>query len=69
MSRKITKLSKNLEHWAEHNDSHRESFEKWRDIAKEEGLNTVKENLDKAIEMIDKSSEYLRKAHQELENK
>jgi hypothetical protein len=67
MSKNIKKLTKLLEHWAEHNDSHRESFKKWKDIADEEGLEEVVENLDKAIEMIDKSSEYLRKAHSVLE--
>ncbi|TFF99403.1 MAG: hypothetical protein EU541_04990 [Promethearchaeota archaeon] len=67
MSKNVKKLTKLLEHWAEHNDSHRESFEKWKDIASEEGLDAVVENLAKAIEMIDKSSDYLRKAHETLE--
>ncbi|TXT62289.1 MAG: hypothetical protein BAJALOKI1v1_980003 [Promethearchaeota archaeon] len=66
MNKNIKKLEKLLEHWAEHNDSHRESFEKWKDIAEQENLNTVAEYLEKAIEMIDKSSDYLRKAHDEM---
>jgi septation ring formation regulator EzrA len=68
MSKNIKKLLKLTEHWAEHNDSHRESFEKWKKIANEEGLGEVVEHLDKAIEMIEKSSEYLRKAHSALED-
>jgi hypothetical protein len=67
MNRNIKKLKKLTEHWAEHNDSHRESFEKWREIAQEEGLDTVAEYLDKAIEMIDKSSGFLRKAYEEIQ--
>ncbi|MBD3196167.1 MAG: hypothetical protein GF317_14005 [Candidatus Lokiarchaeota archaeon] len=66
MSRKIAKLTKLLEHWADHNDSHKESFEKWRDFAGEQGLTNVEENLNKAIEMIDKSTEFLLKAHEEI---
>jgi len=67
MNRKISKLKKLLEHWAEHNDSHKESFVKWREIAKEEGLISVMEKLDKAIEKIDECSEFLRNAHQEIQ--
>jgi hypothetical protein len=66
MNKNIKKLKKLTEHWAEHNDSHRENFEKWKAIAKEEGLDRVVEHLQKAIEMIDKSSEYLRKAYEEI---
>ncbi|TFF94398.1 MAG: hypothetical protein EU543_01390 [Promethearchaeota archaeon] len=67
MDRKISKLKKLLEHWAEHNDSHKESFVKWREIAKEEGLISVMEKLDKAIEKIDECSEFLRNAYQEIQ--
>lgn len=67
MSKNIKKLTKLLAHWAEHNDSHRESFEKWKEVASDEGLDAVAENLSKAIEKIDQSSEYLRKAHAILE--
>ena len=63
----IIKLSKLCKHWANHNDSHKVSFKKWRDIAKEKGLQSVAEQLDKAIEMLDKCSEYLLAANKELE--
>ncbi len=66
MNKNVIKLKKLTEHWAEHNDSHRESFEKWKSIAKEEGLNKVVEYLQKAIEMIDKCSEFLRKAYEDI---
>ena len=63
----ILKLSKLSKHWADHNDSHKESFIKWRNIAKEKGLESVAEQLDKAIEILDKCSEYLLAAKKELE--
>jgi len=65
-SKEILKLEKLLKHWANHNDSHKESFLKWRDIASNNGLNSITEKLSKAIEMLDKSTEYLLSAHDEL---
>ena len=62
----ILKLSKLLKHWAEHNSSHKESFIKWRDIAKNYGLNDITDCLNKAIEMMDKSTEFLLLAYEEL---
>jgi len=63
----IVKLAKLLKHWADHNDSHKDSFLKWRNIANEKGLTKIVENLDKAIEMMDKSTEYLLLALKEIE--
>jgi len=62
----ILKLTKLCKHWADHNNSHKESFSKWRDIAKDKGLDEVVVNLNNAIEMIDKCTEYLLKAHSKL---
>ncbi|MFX1278727.1 MAG: hypothetical protein ACFFA3_04870 [Promethearchaeota archaeon] len=62
----ILKLSKLCQHWADHNVSHKENFSKWRDIALNKGLNTVVENLNKAIEMLDKCNEYLLAAQEDL---
>ena len=67
VEKQILKLSKLCEHWATHNNSHKESYIKWRDIAKEKGLNSVVEKLNKAIEMMDKSTEYLLSAKKDLE--
>lgn len=67
VEKQILKLSKLCEHWAAHNNSHKESYIKWRDIAKENGLNSVVEKLNKAIEMMDKSTEYLLSAKEALE--
>lgn len=62
----ILKLSKLCKHWADHNDSHKENFSKWRDIAKSKGLETVVENLNKAIEMLDKCNVYLLTAQEAI---
>ncbi|MFX1303675.1 MAG: hypothetical protein ACFFBV_08455 [Promethearchaeota archaeon] len=63
----ILKLSKLCKHWADHNDTHKESFLKWRNIAKEKGLELVTRNLDKSIEMLEKCNEFLLAANKELE--
>ncbi len=57
--KELLKLTKLLKHWADHNDTHKESFLKWREIASTKGLTKTVENLDKAIEMMDKSTEFL----------
>ena len=67
VEKEILKLSKLCEHWAAHNNSHKESYIKWRDIAWEKGLLTVAEKLDKAIEMMDKSTEFLLSARRNIE--
>jgi hypothetical protein len=63
----ILKLSKLCQHWANHNDSHKENFLKWRNVAEAKGLKNVVENLDKAIEMMEKCSECLLDAQKDLE--
>ena len=67
VEKEILKLSKLCEHWAAHNNSHKESYVKWRAIAKEKGLNSVVEKINKAIKMMDKSTEYLLSARKELD--
>lgn len=66
VEKQLLKLSKLCEHWAEHNNSHKESYIKWRDIAKEKGLNSIVEKLNNAIEMMDKSTAYLLSAKEEI---
>ncbi len=63
----LLKLSKLLIHWAEHNDSHKDSFTKWQEVARENGLDDVVLNLEQAKKMLDESSRYLLKAHKELD--
>ena len=66
LDKDILKLSKLCKHWADHNDSHKESFLKWRNVARSKGLETVVDNLNKAMEMLDKCNEYLLMAYKEL---
>jgi hypothetical protein len=66
IDRDILKLAKLCEHWANHNDSHKESYEKWRNIAHEKGLDSIVSKLNKAIEMMDKSTEFLLAIKEEL---
>ncbi|MFX1388876.1 MAG: hypothetical protein ACFE9Z_02295 [Promethearchaeota archaeon] len=63
----ILKLAKLCKHWADHNDSHKESFLKWLNIAKEKGFESIVDHLNNAIQMLDKCNEYLLKANKELE--
>jgi nickel/cobalt exporter len=63
----VLKLKKLCEHWANHNISHKESFEKWKNIANDLGLNSVAQNLDNAMAMMDKCNEYLIAAKNEIE--
>ncbi len=67
--KEILKLSKLCQHWANHNESHKASFLKWRNIALEKGLESVVENLENAIEMMDKCNEYLLSTSRDIENK
>jgi hypothetical protein len=67
MDKQLSKLSKLCEHWANHNDSHKENFLKWRDIAKERGLDSIVEKLNNAIEMMDECSESLLSINKELQ--
>ncbi len=66
VDKQILKLSKLCEHWANHNDSHKDSFIKWREIAREKELLTVVEKFDKAIEMMDKCTEFLLSARKDI---
>ena len=62
----LVKLAKLCEHWANHNDSHKENYEKWRTIIQEKGLDSIVSKLNKAIEMMDKSTEFLLSIRDEL---
>ncbi len=69
VEKQILKLSKLCEHWAAHNNSHKENYIKWRNIAKENGLNSVVEKINKAIEMMDKSTKFLLSARNDIDMK
>ncbi|MFX0076711.1 MAG: hypothetical protein ACFE96_14805 [Candidatus Hermodarchaeota archaeon] len=67
VEKQLIKLSKLCEHWAAHNNSHKENYIKWRNFAEEKGLNSVVDKLNKAIDMMDKSTEYLISVKEDLE--
>lgn len=66
MDKEILKLSKLCQHWAKHNETHKDNFIKWRDIAETKGLDKVVDNLNKAIEMMDECNKFLILAQEEL---
>lgn len=69
VDKKLLKLEKLCEHWANHNLSHKESFEKWRTIAVELGYDSVANHLENAMAMMDKCNEFLIAASDELKEK
>jgi hypothetical protein len=65
--KEVLKLIKLCKHWANHNNSHKESFLKWKNIALNKGIESVAEKLTYAIKMLDKCNEYLMSAYNEME--
>ncbi|MHA1149854.1 MAG: hypothetical protein ACTSR8_16585 [Promethearchaeota archaeon] len=62
----ILKLTKLVKHWADHNESHKESFEKWYNIALEYELKDVAQKLSLAIQKMNDSTKYLLEAEKLL---
>jgi len=56
------KLSVVIEHWIEHNESHMGEYKKWAQTAGELGLDSVRAEIEKAMEKISQSNEHLRRA-------
>jgi len=56
------KLSVVIEHWIEHNESHMGEYKKWAQTAGELGLDSVRAEVEKAMENISQSNEHLRRA-------
>ena len=56
------KLSVIIEHWIEHNESHRGEYEKWAQTAGELGLNSVQAEIGAAIGKISEANRHLAKA-------
>ena len=56
------KLSAVIEHWIEHNESHMGEYKKWAQTAGELGLDSVRAEIEKAMEKISQSNEHLRRA-------
>ena len=56
------KLSVVIEHWIEHNESHRGEYKKWAQTAAGLGLDSVKTEIEGAIEKISQANQHLAKA-------
>ena len=56
------KLSVVIEHWIEHNESHRGEYEKWAQTACELGLDSVKAEIEEAMEKVTQANHHLSKA-------
>ncbi len=56
------KLSVIIEHWIEHNESHRGEYKKWAQTAGELGLSSVQAEIEAAIEKISEANGHLAKA-------
>ncbi len=56
------KLSVVIEHWIEHNESHMGEYKKWAQTAGELGLDSVRAEIEKAMEEISQSNEHLERA-------
>ncbi len=62
----MEKLKILLDHWIEHNKEHGEEFREWAEKARDLGKAVVHEDMLDAAQNMDKASESLRKALQEL---
>ena len=61
------KLSVVIEHWIEHNESHKGEYKKWAQTAGELGLDSVKTEIEEAIEKISQANQHLLKAGKALQ--
>jgi t-SNARE complex subunit (syntaxin) len=56
------KLSVVIEHWIEHNESHKGEYERWAQTAGELGLDSVKAEIEEAVGNLSQSNQHLEKA-------
>ena len=62
----MEKLEIVLKHWIEHNEEHREEFQKWAERAKASGRIPVYEDISRAVESMREANEYLQRALERL---
>jgi hypothetical protein len=55
-----------IRHWIEHNESHGEEYQRWADIAQEEGLKRVGALILEATACIRSANEKLKAALEDL---
>ena len=56
------KLSVVIEHWIEHNEAHMGEYKKWAHTAGELGLDSVKMEIEGAMQKISQSNHHLNRA-------
>jgi len=61
------KLAIVIEHWIEHNESHRGEYKKWAQTSGELGLGSVKAEIEEAIEKISQANQHLARAEKILQ--
>ena len=60
------KLEKLVSHWIDHNDSHKQTFFTWAERAKEAGIDTVADRIEKAGRLSEQVTELLKDAQNAL---
>lgn len=55
-----------LVHWVNHNESHEEGFREWVDKARDMGKDETANNIEKAIEYLQKANEMLIEAKKHM---
>ena len=55
-----------LVHWVNHNESHEEGFREWIDKARNMGKDETANNIEKAIEYLQKANEMLIEAKKHM---
>ena len=53
------KLSVIIEHWIEHNEAHMDEYKRWAYTAGELGFDSVKAEIEGAMEKISQSNQHL----------
>jgi len=53
------KLSVIIEHWIEHNEAHMDEYKRWARTAGELGFDSVKAEIEGAMEKISQSNQHL----------
>ncbi len=61
------KLSVVIEHWIEHNQSHEGEYKKWAQTAGELGLDSVRAEIEEAVEKIYEANRHLAEALKRVE--
>ena len=56
------KLEKMLDHWLRHNADHAQTYRKWEEMAKNEGMEGVASLIKEAADASDSMNELFRKA-------